>query len=116
MIKGKGISKGIGFGKVFIFEKRKRKIQKVIVENTENELEKFKTELNKVEKEIEETIQQSSGTEKEIMNAYLMILKDPTLVIETENLIKNLKYNAEYAIEEGFNKIIEMFWKRGIYV
>lgn len=111
MIKGKGISKGIGFGKVFIFEKRKRKIQKVIVENTENELEKFKTALNKVEKEIEETIQQSSGTEKEIMNAYLMILKDPTLVIETENLIKNLKYNAEYAIEEGFNKIIEMFKK-----
>ena len=111
MIKGKGISKGIGFGKVFIFEKRKRKIKKVIVENTENELEKFKTSLNKVEKEIEETIQQSSGTEKEIMNAYLMILKDPTLVIETENLIKNLKYNAEYAIEEGFNKIIEMFKK-----
>lgn len=111
MIKGKGISKGIGFGKVFIFEKRKRKIQKVIVENTENELEKFKTALNKVEKEIEETIQQSSGTEKEIMNAYLMILKDPTLVIETENLIKNLKYNAEYAIQEGFNKIIEMFKK-----
>ena len=31
MIKGKGISKGIGFGKVFIFEKRKRKIKKVIV-------------------------------------------------------------------------------------
>ena len=94
-------------------EKRegKRKIKKVIVENSENELEKFKTALNKVEKEIEETIQQSSGTEKEIMNAYLMILKDPTLVIETENLIKNLKYNAEYAIEEGFNKIIEMFKK-----
>ncbi len=111
MIKGKGISKGIGFGKVFIFEKRKRKIKKVIVENSENELEKFKTALNKVEKEIEETIQQSSGTEKEIMNAYLMILKDPTLIIETENLIKNLKYNVEYAIEEGFNKIIEMFKK-----
>lgn len=111
MIKGKGISKGIGFGKVFIFEKRKRKIKKVIVENSENELENFKTALNKVEKEIEETIQQSSGTEKEIMNAYLMILKDPTLVIETENLIKNLKYNAEYAIEERFNKIIEMFKK-----
>ena len=111
MIKGKGISKGIGFGKVFIFEKRKRKIKKVIVENSENELEKFKKALNNVEKEIEETIQQSSGTEKEIMNAYLMILKDPTLVIETENLIKNLKYNAEYAIEEGFNKIIEMFKK-----
>ena len=111
MIKGKGISKGIGFGKIFILEKRDRKIQKKNVENTEDELEKFKEALNEVEKEIEEIIQQSSIKEKEIMNAYLMILKDPTLIIETENLIKNFKYNAEYATEEGFNKIVEMFNK-----
>ena len=111
MIKGKGISKGIGFGKIFILEKRDRKIQKENVENTEDELEKFKEALNEVEKEIEEIIQQSSIKEKEIMNAYLMILKDPTLIIETENLIKNFKYNAEYATEEGFNKIVEMFNK-----
>ena len=111
MIKGKGISKGIGFGKIFILEKRDRKIQKENVENTEDELEKFKEALKEVEKEIEEIIQQSSIKEKEIMNAYLMILKDPTLIIETENLIKNFKYNAEYATEEGFNKIVEMFNK-----
>ena len=111
MIKGKGISKGIGFGKIFILEKRDRKIQKKNVEDTEDELEKFKEALNEVEKEIEEIIQQSSIKEKEIMNAYLMILKDPTLIIETENLIKNFKYNAEYATEEGFNKIVEMFNK-----
>ena len=111
MIKGKGISKGIGFGKIFILEKRDRKIQKKNVENTEDELKKFKEALNEEEKEIEEIIQQSSIKEKEIMNAYLMILKDPTLIIETENLIKNFKYNAEYATEEGFNKIVEMFNK-----
>ena len=111
MIKGKGISKGIGFGKIFILEKRDRKIQKKNVENAEDELKKFKEALNEVEKEIEEIIQQSSIKEKEIMNAYLMILKDPTLIIETENLIKNFKYNAEYATEEGFNKIVEMFNK-----
>lgn len=29
-----------------------------------------------------------SGTEAEIMNAYLMILQDPTLIAETERLIK----------------------------
>ena len=91
MIKGKGISKGIGFGKIFILEKRDRKIQKKNVENTEDELKKFKEALNEEEKEIEEIIQQSSIKEKEIMNAYLMILKDPTLIIETENLIKNFK-------------------------
>ena len=56
-------------------------------------------------------MEKSSGTEKEIMTAYLMLVQDPTLTIETENLIKNSKYNAEYATEEGFDKIVKMFEK-----
>ena len=111
MIKGKGISKGVGFGKVLIVEKQDRKIKKEIAENIEKELQRFKIALEEVQKDIEETMEKSSGTEKEIMTAYLMLVQDPTLTIETENLIKNSKYNAEYATEEGFDKIVKMFEK-----
>lgn len=111
MIKGKGISKGIGFGKVLIVEKQDRKIQKEIAENIEKELQRFKIALEEVEQDIKETMEKSSGTEKEIMTAYLMLLQDPTLTIETINLIKNSKYNAEYATEEGFDKVAKMFEK-----
>ena len=111
MIKGKGISKGVGFGKVLIVEKQDRKIKKEIAENIEKELQRFKMALEEVQKDIEETMEKSSGTEKEIMTAYLMLVQDPTLTIETENLIKNSKYNAEYATEEGFDKIVKMFEK-----
>ena len=111
MIKGKGISKGVGFGKVLIVEKQDRKIKKEIAENIEKEWQRFKIALEEVQKDIEETMEKSSGTEKEIMTAYLMLVQDPTLTIETENLIKNSKYNAEYATEEGFDKIVKMFEK-----
>lgn len=43
------------------------------------------------------------------MQAYLMILQDPSLISETENAIKNDKYNAEYAVEVGFNSVVQIF-------
>ena len=38
-----------------------------------------------------------------------MIMQDPTLTTETENAITNLNYSAEYAVEIGFNSIIQIF-------
>ena len=38
-----------------------------------------------------------------------MIMQDPSLISETENAIKNSKYNAEYAVEVGFNNVIQIF-------
>ena len=109
MLKGKGVSIGIGFGKVVILKNQKREIEKKNVENSEQELQKFKQAFNSVINETEEIIKDLKGTELEIMQAYLMIMQDPSLISETENLIKNLNYNAEYAVEEGFNSVIQIF-------
>lgn len=43
------------------------------------------------------------------MQAYLMILQDPTLIQETIKIMEQEKYNAAYATEIGFNTIIQMF-------
>ena len=109
MFKGKGVSTGIGFGNVVILKNQQRQIEKKAVENSENEMKKFKEALEQVTKETEEIVNTISGTEKEIMSAYLMIMQDPTLIAETENAITNQKYNAEYAVEEGFNSVIQIF-------
>ena len=109
MIEGKGISSGIGFGDVVVLKNQERQIDKKIVENPNNDLKKFKTALEHVTKETEEIVNKISGPEKEIMSAYLMIMQDPTLTGETENAIINLKYNAEYAVEVGFNSVIQIF-------
>ena len=109
MLKGKGVSIGINFGKVVVLKNQKREIEKKNVDNPEQELEKFKQAFNAVINETEDIIKDLNGTELDIMQAYLMIMQDPSLISETENLIKNLNYNAEYAVEEGFNSVIQIF-------
>ena len=111
MLKGKGVSTGIGFGNIVVLKKVERKIEKKTIKN-----EQVEQELARVHKAIEEVINETeiqmknmSGTEADIMQAYVMIMQDPSLISETENAIKNSKYNAEYAVEVGFNSVIQIF-------
>lgn len=111
MLKGKGVSRGIGLGNVVVLKKVERKIEKKTIENeqVEHELERLHKALNEVINETEIQLKNISGTEFDIMQAYLMILQDPSLISETENAIKNDKYNAEYAVEVGFNSVVQIF-------
>lgn len=109
MLKGKGVSEGIGLGKVVILRNEEIKPEKVQIENVILEKEKFYDAVSKVQNEIEELIKKISGTEKDIMQAYLMILQDPTLIQETIEIIEKEKCNAAYATEIGFNTIIQTF-------
>ena len=111
MLKGKGVSSGIGLGNVVVLKKVERKIEKKTIEKeqVENELKRLHKALNEVINETEMQLKNISGTESDIMQAYLMILQDPTLISETENAIRNDKYNAEYAVEVGFNSVAQIF-------
>lgn len=109
MLKGKGVSNGIGFGKAIILENEEIKVTQFKIENPDKEVEFFYSAFNKVIEETKEIISKLSGTEADIMQAYLTIMQDPSLVAETVNMIKNDKYNAGYATEVGFDTIIQMF-------
>ena len=111
MLKGKGVSTGVGFGNIVVLKKVERKIEKKTIESeqVEQELERLHEALNQVIEETETQMKNMSGTEADIMQAYIMIMQDPSLISETENAIKNSKYNAEYAVEVGFNSVIQIF-------
>ena len=113
MLKGKGVSSGIGLGNVVVLKKVERNVDKKTIENEqiEHELERLHMALNEVAGETEAQLKNISGTEADIMQAYLMIVQDPTLITETENIIKNDKYNVEYAVEVGFNNVAQIFQK-----
>ena len=102
VLKGKGVSNGIGFGKVVLLKPEDLRVEKSKIDNVKEETEKFNEALNSVIKDTEEIIKKSSGTEKDIMQAYLMILKDETLIEQTLKIIKEEKYNSAYATEVGF--------------
>ena len=111
MLKGKGVSTGIGFGNIVVLKKVERKIEKKTIESEqiEQELARVHKALEEVINETETQMKNMSGTETDIMQAYVMIMQDPSLISETENAIKNSKYNAEYAVEVGFNNVIQIF-------
>lgn len=109
MLKGKGVSEGIGLGKAVILKNEEIKPEKIQIKDVKLEKENFYNAVHEVETEIEELINKLSGTQKDIMQAYLTILKDPTLVQETVEIIEKERCNAAYATEVGFNTIIHMF-------
>ena len=109
MLKGKGVSKGIGIGHTKILKNDEVKLTDFKVDNKENELNYFKKCLNNVIEDTKKVIEKLSGTEADIMNAYLMILQDPTLTLETERLIQEEGYNAGYAVKVGFETVEEVF-------
>lgn len=111
MLKGTGISDGIGLGKAIIFKSQKIKLEKNKIKDVTLEKEKFYKAIKEVEKEIEDLLKKISGTEKEIMQAYLLILQDPNLIQKTIEIIEKEKWNAAYATEIGFNEIIKEFEK-----
>ena len=109
MLVGKGISEGIGLGKAVILEENRLKIEKQKIENISAEKQKIYDAVKEVESEIEKLIKNIDGTQKEIMQAYLMILQDPSLIQETIKIIEQEKCNSAYAVEKGLNQIIKTF-------
>lgn len=113
MLKGKGISEGIGIGRVFILKKEEIKIENTKIENASKELEKLKVSLNSVIKETEQSIENSKQNKNEeqaqILESYLMILQDETLIQRAKELIEKEKLNSVYAVEQGLNEIVINF-------
>ena len=109
MLVGKGISEGIGLGKVVILEENELKIEKQKIEDISAEKQQIYDAVKEVESGIEKLIKNIDGTEKEIMQAYLMILQDPSLIQETIKIIEQEKCNSAYAVEKGLNQIIKTF-------
>lgn len=109
MVKGKGVSKGIGIGHTKVLKNEEVKLTDFKVDDKENELNYFRKCLNNVIEDTKKVIEKLSGTEADIMNAYLMILQDPTLTEETERLIQEDGYNAGYATKVGFEAVEEVF-------
>lgn len=111
MLKGKGISEGIGIGKALVLRKEEIKIEKSKIENVSKELEKLEVSLNSVIEETTKLKENSNNEQKQIFEAYLMILQDATLLQKSKELIKKEKLNSVYAVEQGVGEIITNFRK-----
>lgn len=109
MLKGKGISEGIGIGNALVLKKQEIRIEKSKIEDVDRELEKLEVSLNSVINETEELRNKSNDEQKQILEAYIMILQDETLTQKAKEMIQNEKLNCVYAVEQGLGQLITDF-------
>lgn len=114
-LRGIGVSPGIAMGETFVI---KTKVLAVRRENipsaqVEKEIERLKLSLKKTERElleIKEKIKKIAGEEQAILlEAHLLILRDKSLFVSLERVIRQERVTAEWALEEVNRKYRETF-------
>lgn len=117
MLKGTSASAGIGIGKAVIVEEKELKIKKETVADVEAEKVRFRAasaqaaaETDALAKDLATRVGEK---EAEILNGHLLLLSDPMLTGEIENIISGENVNSEYAIESVCNTYANMFASMG---
>ncbi|WP_416151415.1 phosphoenolpyruvate--protein phosphotransferase [Salipaludibacillus sp. HK11] len=110
---GIGASAGIAISKAFRLETPDLTVEKMTVENVDNEIQVFDAALDKSKAELEVIKQKTKndiGDEHaEIFSAHLLVLSDPELVDTIRQKVKDEKVNAAFALKEVSDQFITMF-------
>ncbi|MGL5436636.1 MAG: phosphoenolpyruvate--protein phosphotransferase [Lachnospiraceae bacterium] len=113
MYKGTSASSGIGIGKAVIVQEAELVIKRNVVTDVDAEIERFKGALEQSMKDTEELAADLATRvgekEAEILQGHLMLLMDPMLTGEIENVIKGEAVCGEYAIESICNMYADTF-------
>lgn len=113
MSNGIGASAGIGIGRAVILKEEKLVITKDTILDTDVEIMRFKAAVDKSALDIEalvlDMVQRIGEQEAEILNGHLMLLKDPLLTEEIEQIIVAEQVCSEFAVETVCSNYADMF-------
>jgi|LSQX01.1.fsa_nt_gb phosphotransferase system enzyme I (PtsI) len=116
-MKGIGASPGIAIGRAVIHWKEQIDILREYVEEPDRELERFRTALDFAGEQIRETysrVLESVGPgEASIFRSHGMMLKDPDFVGQIERMILDGSVNAEWAVKQVADSLIQIFESMG---
>lgn len=112
MLKGIGVSEGIGIGKALIIESHEMNFDNYAVRSVEEEIERYHKTVEKFimrTKEMANNIAtNASEKEAEILFGHIIMVKDPYMQGEIESLIKSGQC-VEYAVSKICDSFISMF-------
>ena len=116
-MKGIGASPGIAIGRAVIHWKEQIDILREFVEDPEQELERFRTALEFAGEQIRESYSRVLETvgpgEAAIFRSHGMMLKDPDFVGQIERMILDGSVNAEWAVKQVADSLIQIFESMG---
>lgn len=117
MLKGISASAGIGIGTVVIVEDIELKIPKSEISDVEAEKVRFRSASIQAAEETDALAKDLAARvgekEADILNGHLLLLSDPMLTGEIENVISNEKVNSEYAVENVCSSYADVFASMG---
>lgn len=99
---GNSVSLGVALGKITVFQKESDEPEKEFVEDIEKELARFNEALTQAKDELEilykEAVDKVGEENALIFDVHKMMLEDLDYIDNIENLIKEEKVTAEYAV------------------
>ncbi len=111
--KGKGVFKGIAIGKLRVLQKGELTIKKENIANADAEWKRFNEAkviaYNQLKVLHDQVIREIGKNDAAIFQIHQMLLEDVNYINSIENIIRNEKVNAEYAISKTTDNIVFMF-------
>ncbi len=115
ILKGIPVSFGISIGKAYLLSRDHyclAPIQNISDEFVEEELSRLREAFDKTLEElkkIRESIPEEHREYASLIDSHIVLLQDPKLREAAEHYIKDMKLNAEWALEKGMSKIENYF-------
>lgn len=113
MIKGIAASNGIAIAKAYKLVMPDLTVEKVTVEDVEQEIQTYGAAMERTAKELESIKEAASknlsAEEAAVFDAHALVLSDPELKTQVEDKIRNEKCNAAAALDEVAAMFVSMF-------
>ena len=110
---GKSILKGVAIGKIHYYSKGEQVVQRVSVEDTEAELQRYETAketaLEQLHELYEKALKEVGEVNAAIFDVHGMMLEDDDFNDSIRNTISSQKVNAEYAVATTGDNFAKMF-------
>lgn len=113
MLIGKSASAGTAVGRALVIKVEPLHIERKSIKDVAAEISRLASAIETAKSEliaIRDQVRATLGKDKaEIFEAHLLVLEDPELIEETQNLIRDDKVNAESAYKQVAQQFITMF-------
>jgi phosphotransferase system enzyme I (PtsI) len=110
---GRSASPGIAIGKAVVLRDLHVDTTKRMIQDVDGEINRLRSSIKKSHTDLTNIYNHALKTlgpeEAQIFDAHIMLLNDPELISQTENMIKNMRCNAEHAFNHVSQNFISMF-------
>ncbi len=114
-INARAVSRGMAIGKIVCLHGRKRQFYRINIKDSQvkSELKRFKSAVRLAVQQLKKISakkkHRATNTKTDIFTAHLLILEDKTLHSKVENVIREEKTNAEWAVKTVTEDIIARY-------